>query len=372
MNSEAAKDLQISLQTTLSAVAVQRDLENSDDSSSVSSSLTTTSSAGSQHVPPSHETNFGIPLKIAHWANLSQTSVSSTDQGRERARDILQYFADVGKGFGLGETPCVGIIEEAIEICKKGSDPKLASKLSGADRMVQKTPENAPSYSIDLQDFVLSVPLFHIFEAMCWIYTCCVESDQILTDREVELYLYQLQVIFQAFKNSGWIGNKSFPSTIAAAWNKPVDKKTPLLVAFACSCAGKQETTRQEMNAIRRKYVRRLHNLVDICSETKQRNGAGNCPEFIVWGTVCQQDGSYRSLCLSITANMTYKCCDHCELLAKETWKKSRMRIEDWYANSSLATGKEKDNHGYKAMDLKDVKPNYCGGKRKESFEKAW
>jgi len=101
MNSEAAKDLQISLQATLSAIAVQRDIENSDDSSSVSSSLTTMSSTGSQHLPPSHDADFGIPLKIAHWAKLSQTSVSSTDQRRERAPNILQYFADVGRGFGM-------------------------------------------------------------------------------------------------------------------------------------------------------------------------------------------------------------------------------------------------------------------------------
>ena len=118
------------------------------------------------------------------------------------------------------------MVEEVIQTCKNGITPSLASKLSGADRMVQKTVQNAPSYSTNLHGFELpNIPLFNVFEAICWIYTCSVDSDQILTDREVELYLFQLYLIFKTLKNSCWIGSKSFPSTIAAAWNKPVDNK---------------------------------------------------------------------------------------------------------------------------------------------------
>ena len=53
---------------------------------------------------------------------------------------------------------------------------------------------------------------------------------------------------------------------------------------------------------------------------------------------------------------MTYKCCDHCKLLANKAKEKNQWRIEGWYANSSLITGKEKDNNGYKAKDLRDMK----------------
>jgi hypothetical protein len=67
---------------------------------------------------------------------------------------------------------------------------------------------------------------------------------------------------------------------------------------------------------------------------------------------------------------MTYKCCDHCELLAEEAWKKRRLRIEDWYATSSLATGEEEDNNGYKAKKLKDMKQIIAEGRGRKILKK--
>ncbi len=68
---------------------------------------------------------------------------------------------------------------------------EVASKLSRVDKTIQKTHSTAPSYTATLQGFLVQeIPIFNILEAICWIYTCCVEVDEILTDREAECYLY--------------------------------------------------------------------------------------------------------------------------------------------------------------------------------------
>ena len=88
----------------------------------------------------------------------------------------------------MGDTPCVKMLEEAITVCNKGASPNVAAGLSGADKVSQRyTRKNAPSFAATLQGFVLrEIPIFNILEAMCWIYTCCVHTDEILTDRETE------------------------------------------------------------------------------------------------------------------------------------------------------------------------------------------
>jgi len=52
---------------------------------------------------------------------------------------------------------------------------------------------------------------------MRWIYTCCIDPEEIQTEREAEFYLYRLLLIFDALKETMWISGELIPSTIAAA-----------------------------------------------------------------------------------------------------------------------------------------------------------
>jgi hypothetical protein len=202
----------------------------------------------------------------------------------------------VGKEFGLSETPCVKMLEEAITVCKKASSPKFAARLSGADKVIQKYPKkNPPTFATTFQGFVLrEIPIFNILEAMCWIYTCCVHTDEIITDREAECHLYQLLLIFEALKATRWLGSEFIPPTVASAWSRPSDN-APLKVVFACTCVGKPKV-RSEMNDSRKEYVKGLHALVKNCSVSgdSSLNGAGNCPEFVAWGALCRGGGGAR------------------------------------------------------------------------------
>ena len=232
------------------------------------------------------------------------------------------------------------MLEEAINVCNKAAIPKFAAGFTGADKISQRyTRKSAPSFTATLQDYVLrEIRLFNILEAMCWIYTCCIPSEKILTDRDAELYLYQLLLIFKALKETKWLARELIPSTIAAAWNKP-SNGAPLTVVFACSTVGKDKV-RLEINAARQEYVSGLHALVRNCisgvgvGEKESLNGAGNCPEFVAWGALCRGGQQYHSLCLNMARYMTYKYCTHCDSLAKAVREGSTVRIEDWYAQN--------------------------------------
>ena len=230
------------------------------------------------------------------------------------------------------------MLEEAIAVCNRGASQKVAAGLTGADKICQRyTRKISPPFAVTLKGFVLQeIPIFNILEAMCWIYTCCVHTDEILTDREAECYLYQLLLIFQALKATKSLSSELIPSTVAAAWSRPADN-APLKIVFACTCVGKQKV-RLEMNNARKEYVKGLHTLVQNCSSVGDDvpNGAGNCPEFIAWGALCRGGQEYRSLCLNIVQYISYKCCTHCDSLAKTAWEGGKVKIEDWYDKTSL------------------------------------
>ena len=363
MNSQETKDLQISLHTTISALSVHKDLILSDDTSSMTSSFTTISAVGSRNSPPPSDPQKPFPLELAYWSQLANSPLLSLHDGRTKARKIFQKFVEFAKEHGLEDTLCVEMLEDAIAVCDNGANPRVLSRLTGADKVIQKTRSTAPSYAATLQNFVVrEIPIFNILEAMCWIYSCCVDNDNIIEDRDAEFYLYQLLLIFQALKATKWLSTEFIPSTVAAAWSKP-SNDAPLTIAFACVCVGKPNT-RTELNAARRDYVRDLQALVENCAsgnhtneKESSKNGAGNCPEFVAWGAVCRAEEEYRSLCLNLPQYKSYKCRTHCDSLAKAAWEHKALKIEDWYDKTILRKGNpQEQKNGYWGCELKSIR----------------
>ena len=237
-----------------------------------------------------------------------------------------------------------------------GESRNNLSKLTGAEKIIQKTRNTAPSYAATLQNFVArEFPIFNILEAMCWIYSCCVDNDNIVTDREAERYLYQLLLIFEALKATKWLSSELIPATVAAAWSKP-SNGSPVTIAFACACVGKKNI-RTEMNAVRADYMNGLHARVKNCvTEPPSKNLAGNCPEFVAWGAICRAKEEYRSLCLNLVRYKSYKWCTHCDSLAKACWESKALKIEDWYDKTTLRKGDpKKEDNGYWGCELKSI-----------------
>jgi hypothetical protein len=363
MASQDSKDIQISLHTSLSALSLHKDVGILDDTSSINSSFTAPSYSPRNSPAP---TENGFTLHLAAWSQFACTSTLSPDDGRIKARKIFQKFVDVGKEFGLGDTQCVKMLEEAINVCNKATNPKFAANVTGADKVSQRyTRKNAPSFTVTLQGYILrEIPIFNILEAMCWIYTCCIPNDEILADRHAERYLYQLLLIFKALKETKWLARELLPSTVAAAWNKP-SNGAPLTVVFACSTVGKDKV-RLEINAARRQYVSGLHTLVRNCIDVGEEslNEAGNCPEFVAWGALCRGGQEYRSLCLNIVRYMTYKCCTHCNSLAKACSEGSSLRIVDWYDKTILRDSVPiETENGYEGCKLKSLETIIANGR---------
>lgn len=173
-----------------------------------------------------------MPLLLLHlkaWDDLAKEQPKSSKDGQKKACKIFESFVEVGTDFGLGETSCIKMLQNSIDICNNHDSQKGTSMPSRAKRISKMTPKTAPSFE--------KTPIFNILEAICWIYTCCVASDEIRQDRDAECYLYQLMLIFKALNATRWLGT-DIPTTVAAAWNKP-SENIPLIVAFACSCIGK-------------------------------------------------------------------------------------------------------------------------------------
>ena len=234
--SQETKYIQISLHTTLSAIALQKDIGILDDTSSLISSFTSPSQSR-QSTPSLFRGSNGIPLHLADWARRAKEQPQSSDDGRKKACKIFELFVEAGTGFGLQDTPCIKKLQKAIDVCNNHVSKKDISMLPRAERIVQHTRAKAPTFTANLRNFVVEeIPIFNVLEAMCWVYTCCIAADEIRTDRDAECYLYQLMLIFEALKASKWLG-ADIPTTVAAAWNKPSDN-VPLTVAFACSCVG--------------------------------------------------------------------------------------------------------------------------------------
>jgi len=81
-------------------------------------------------------------------------------------------------------------------------------KLTNVQKVVHKTSRSAPPFSIILKKFCLEeVPIFNIWESVCWIYTCCSEPEEIKTDPEVECYLHGCWYLRYFGKPSGFREN---------------------------------------------------------------------------------------------------------------------------------------------------------------------
>ena len=67
-------------------------------------------------------------------------------------------------------------------------------------------------------------------------------------------------------------------------------------------------------------------------------NVAGNCPEFLVWPVVCNQVGSYKSLCFNMSQEIAYRCCTHCEMTLEKLGA-NNIQIDDLWHTALLSTG---------------------------------
>jgi hypothetical protein len=333
-----------SLVQTLLGVSVNESFK--DDEPDSSSSLTSPSS-GSASQATVVKTEC-IPLALANWEKRAVEPVSK-DQSKVKAQELIQFFLTYGLQQLAPESHPIQILKKALE--EMGAVYPKERDL--AIRRVAHNRLNAKSYTGQLRDFIFNdMPVFNIWDSIALIYTISIED--IFCDREAELYEYQLKLITKAARATGWWSGDYVPATSQGAWTLLPNKNGRFLVAFAFSCiGGKKSGLRTEQNLARQDYNSRLHNLVQL-SDTELRaldhgnNKAGNCPEYLTWGTICKGPGNFKSLCLSNRNQTSLRYCGPCGETARMAEANLGIVIQDIWNTCTLARigGKgEKQGH---------------------------
>lgn len=363
-NSQAhVQALQINTSVALVVKAIIQDFGDTNETSTLTSFSSSSSTLPSS--PPQK-----IELHIGNWAKVAKRPVTTTKEGIEKVIEILKFFINVAALNGLGDTPAVATLKKAIETAEKGLDPTYTKPISWTEKVSQHTRAHTPSYTFRLKTFVLNnVPLFNIFDAMAFIYTLCVEDLFAVTD--CQLHLYQFRLIIRAFCGNMWHSQTFVPSTVAATWYETTPKK-PLTIGFATACIGRTDSKKQ-MNKARKVFCEGVFTLateseLELCPPKSCPNFPGNCPEYLIWGMICRNEGNYSSLCLNVFSELAIKFCGYCEEMAKVATSKKNVHINDLWNKSILIKSSEvvDENALYPGCNLKDLKRNSQGEKRIE------
>lgn len=336
---------------TILALAVNDDFNDTSNTYS-SSSLSSYSSGRTPRDPPRRQR---IPLTISDWVSRASTDVPN-HQKHQKAIEYLNYFISMGLKQGLtNDSHPIAILRDALT--EIGTPDPL--EMGMAIRRVAHLSLSPPGYTAQLRDFVFNdIPVFNIWDSIALIYSLAVED--VFCDREVDLFLYQLRLIFGAMRKTSIWGSDYCPSTVAASWTA-TGPNNHYLVAYSIACIGGQKgKLRDEQNLVRQKYNRALYSLVqksdeELRSLDRGANRAGNCPEYSTWATICSGPGAYNSLCLSIAKERTMQCYRHSQETANAATKVG-ISIADCWDTCSLVSSEGKGafnegNYQYKQMD---------------------
>jgi hypothetical protein len=150
--------------------------------------------------------------------------------------------------------------------------------------------------------------------------------------------------------------NLARPNTVAAGWTAVVQNQ-PLNIAFGTTCIGDKEE-KAKMAEARCEFMKILTDTLK--NESKKVNNralppnvAGNCPEFLVWPVVCNQVGSYKSLCFNMSQEIAYRCCTHCETTLEKLGA-NNIQIDDLWQTALLGTGVISNAGAYPWRKLKE------------------
>lgn len=309
-----------------------------DDESDASSTLSTISKCGDQVIPK----GYRIGLHVADWFARATMVVLPADSC-EKARELIQYFLDIGLERLAPNSHPIGILREALRemgyIDAERQERRIAHKRC-----------QPVEYTAELCEFVFNrIPVFNIWDAIALIYTISIED--IFCEREAELYLYQLRLVAVALTATGWFTKRYIPSTTAYA-STVIPNSDRLLVAFAFSWVGTELPMRREHNLAREEYNRTLFILVTQSDQELKdldvgKNDKGNCPEYLTWTTLCNGPGHFKLLSLSISNETTMKSCGPCADTARAA-QKLNIGMEDTWESCSLVrpNGKQRQNLG--------------------------
>ena len=338
---------------TILALAVHDDLDNESDIYS-SSSLSTNSSG---RPPRDLSVQDRIPLAISDWSTRASLDIP-THETHQTAIEYLTYFVNMGLKQGLlNDSHPIAILRHSLN--ELGAQNPQQQQI--AIRRVAHNRLNPPTFTLQLREFIFNeIPIFNIWDAITLIYSISVED--VFCDREVDLFLYQLRLIFNSMKATRIWGTDHIPSTVAASWTTTGPNRR-FLVAYSVTCIkGRKGKLLLDQNLARQNYNRRLYSLVQKSDQELRDlghgdNRAGNCPEYSTWGTICTGPGVYNFLCLNIAKERTMECCGPCQDTANEA-RKVGISISDRWKTCSLVSSEGEENEssgGYQGKEMDSI-----------------
>lgn len=193
---------------TILALAVNDDLNDTSDTYSASS----LSSYSSGMTPRDLPRRQRIPLTISDWVSRACTDVPE-HQKHQKAIEYLNYFISTGLKQGLtNDSHPIAILRDALTEIGTPDPPEMGIAI----RRVAHLSLSPPCYTAQLRDFVFNdIPVFNIWDSIALIYSVAVED--VFCDREVDLFLYQLRLIFAPMRKTSIWGSDYCPSTVAAS-----------------------------------------------------------------------------------------------------------------------------------------------------------
>lgn len=323
----------------------------------IRSNLPTPSKSSSSRTHSSSTSNK-IRLDLSEWVRILSTPVNTKKLARDRIEKVLNFFIDIAAANALAVTPAVQSLRDALSSLRRGGDfTREAAQKHWRDRIAQlreaKTDHDPISSfrNLCLQGF----PIFNIWDSMSFIYTLCAED--IKTQIGAEMHLYQFRIILQATLRNckTYFPRFAGPTTVAASW-KVETKNQPLSIAFASTAVGAREAddAKEVMAATRREFMETITNALKNQPKVNNRyapNREGNCPEFMVWPTVCRYEGQYKSLCLNMAEEWAYRCYGHCERTLQKLGAND-IKIDDLWKTANLSTEEGSDKLPYPYREL--------------------
>ena len=295
---------------------------------------------------------------LTTWANVLAEPINTDDLVRARIDKILNFFINVAYSNDLSTTPAVQCLQDALSVLRRGGDFSRDVKTKWRERLSQLSVPSKGQYErlTQLRNLCIhGFPLFNIWDSISFLYTVCAED--VKTQLGAELHLYQFRMIVKALCDcKKYFTNLARPNTVAAGWTAEV-KYQPLNIAFGTTCVGDKEE-KAKMAEARCKFMKILTDTLKneskkVSNRDLPPNVAGNCPEFLVWPVVCNQVGSYKSLCFNMSQEIAYRCCTYCETTLEKLGA-NNIQIDDLWQTALLSTGDIANAGAYPWRKLKE------------------
>jgi hypothetical protein len=152
--------------------------------------------------------------------------------GHLKADKIFRSFIEAAEELGQEATPPVTTLEDAYQVCLQGGEQKLARKMTNV-KLYTRLVGPHPLFRLSSRNSVWRRFRYSTYGNQCVGFIPVVPNwrkSKPKTDPEVECYLYQLLLIFEALRKTKWISRELTSTTVSSTWSELADHLIDLIL----------------------------------------------------------------------------------------------------------------------------------------------